>query len=345
VLPADGADPHEAKMSTLAPTITKRTSNFTPKLYRNEQSQRHVRVNYNFEGKRTGRTYEIARNIHIMDKYQSMKPLIKRQERIKKKQWQRICASGDPYTLVSARETFIVHTNDPVGENIFLHGEYDFDKLTLALQLLGRSSINVLVDVGANIGSICIPAITRKIAQKAVAIEPEAVNFSLLTANVSINNVVADITCHQIALGPEDNQLVRLELSTDNFGDHRVTPTNGAHRERPSTHVSSMRLDSIVPHLNPHTDLIFMDVQGFEKFVLDGSTEAINARVPIVMEYFPEGIQEHCSLDNLLDVISPYSGYFDLNMPVPVFTPLEGLREFWDGLLAGPYEFGDIVLL
>jgi hypothetical protein len=32
-------------------------------------------------------------------------------------------------------------------------------------------------------------------------------------------------------------------------------------------------------------------------------------------------------------------------MPVPVFTPLEGLREFWDGLLAGPYEFGDIVLL
>ena len=106
-----------------------------------------------------------------------------------------------------------------------------------------------------------------------------------------------------------------------------------------------MRLDSLVPDLDPLRDLIFMDVQGFEKFVLDGSTAAINARVPIVMEYFPEGIMEHCSLDDLLNVISPYSGYFDLNMPVPVFTPLAGLREFWDGLLAGPYEFGDIVLL
>jgi hypothetical protein len=106
-----------------------------------------------------------------------------------------------------------------------------------------------------------------------------------------------------------------------------------------------MRLDTIVPNLNPRTDLIFMDVQGFEKFVLDGATSAIQSRVPIVMEYFPEGIQEHCSLDDLLQVISPYSGYFDLNMPTPVFTPLDGLREFWDGLLAGPYSFGDIVLL
>ena len=226
-----------------------------------------------------------------------------------------------------------------------MHGEYDFDKLTLALQLLGRTEIDLLVDVGANIGSICIPAIARNIARTAVAIEPETVNFSLLTANCEINDVTSRITCHQIAVGSEDHQSVRLELSTDNFGDHRVTPTIGDYRDRPSSEVSSMRLDTIVPNLNPRTDLIFMDVQGFEKFVLDGATSAIHSRVPIVMEYFPEGIQEHCSLDDLLQVISPYSGYFDLNMPTPVFTPLDGLREFWDGLLAGPYSFGDIVLL
>jgi FkbM family methyltransferase len=264
---------------------------------------------------------------------------------MKQKQWQRICASGEPYTLVRGQETYIVHANDPVSKNIFLHGEYDFDKLLLALQLLGRTNIETLIDVGANIGSICIPAIARNIAQTAIAIEPEPNNFSLLTANSEINNVTSRITCHQIAVGAEDDQSVRLELSTDNFGDHRVTPTRGDHRERPATEVASMRLDSIIPVLNPLTDLIFMDVQGFEKFVLDGATASIDARVPIVMEYFPEGIQEHCSLDDLLQVISPYSGYFDLNMPVPVFTPLEGLREFWDGLLAGPYTFGDIVLL
>jgi len=196
-----------------------------------------------------------------------------------------------------------------------LHGEYDFDKLILALRLLGRTEIGLLVDVGANIGSICIPAIARDIALTAVAIEPEALNFSLLTANCEINDVTSRITCHQVAVGAKDHHLVRLELSTDNFGDHRVTPTIGDHRDRPSSNVSSMRLDTIVPDLNPLTDLIFMDVQGFEKFVLDGATSAIQARIPIVMEYFPEGIQEHCSLDDLLQVISPYSGYFDLNMP------------------------------
>ncbi len=259
--------------------------------------------------------------------------------------WSQICASGEPFTFVAEREQFIVHTNDPVGENIFLYGEYDFQKLELALRLLGLSNIETLVDVGANIGSICIPAVARGFAEQSVAIEPEPTNFLMLTANIELNSLQHKVRLHQNAVGPVDNQSIRLELSSENFGDHRITPTVGTPRERDSTTVTSMTLDTLVPNLNPLTDLIFMDVQGFEKFVLDGATNAIQSRVPIVMEYFPEGIQEHCSLDDLLSVIQPYSGYYDLNLPVPVFTPLEGLRDFWHGLLRGPFPFGDILLL
>ena len=259
--------------------------------------------------------------------------------------WAQICASGEPFTFVAEREQFIVHTNDPVGESIFLYGEYDFQKLELALQLLGRKHVETLVDVGANVGSICIPAVARGFAGRSVAIEPEPTNFLMLTANIELNSLQHKIHAHQNAVGPVDNQSIRLELSSENFGDHRITPTVGAPRERDSTTVTSMTLDTLVPNLNPLTDLIFMDVQGFEKFVLDGAANAIQSRVPIVMEYFPEGIQEHCSLEDLLAVIAPYSGYYDLNLPVPVFTPLEGLRDFWYGLLRGPFPFGDILLL
>jgi FkbM family methyltransferase len=232
-----------------------------------------------------------------------------------------------------------------VGESIFLYGEYDFQKLALALQLLGREYVETLVDLGANVGSICIPAVSRGFATRSIAIEPEPTNFLMLTANIELNSLQYKIHAHQNAVGPVDNQSIRLELSSENFGDHRITPTVGAPRERDSTTVTSMTLDTLVPNLNPLTDLIFMDVQGFEKFVLDGATNAIQSRVPIVMEYFPEGIQEHCSLEDLLAVIAPYSGYYDLNLPVPVFTPLEGLRDFWHGLLRGPFPFGDILLL
>ena len=263
----------------------------------------------------------------------------------RKKLWAQICASGEPFTFAAEREQFIVHTNDPVGESIFLYGEYDFQKLELALQLLGRKHIETLVDVGANVGSICIPAVARGFAGRSVAIEPEPTNFSLLIANIELNSLQSKIQIHQCAVGPVDNQNIRLELSSDNFGDHRITPTAGTPREREATTVISMTLDTLVPNLNPSKDLIFMDVQGFEKFVLDGATSASQSRVPIVMEYFPEGIQEHCSLEDLLTAIAPYSGYFDLNLPVPVFTPLEGLRDFWHGLLRGPFPFGDILLL
>ena len=58
--------------------------------------------------------------------------------------WAQICASGEPFTFVAEREQFIVHTNDPVGESIFLYGEYDFQKLALALQLLGREYVETL---------------------------------------------------------------------------------------------------------------------------------------------------------------------------------------------------------
>lgn len=263
----------------------------------------------------------------------------------RKAMWGHICASGEPFTFVAEREQFIVHTNDPVGENIFLYGEYDFQKLELALQLLGRTRLETLVDVGANIGSICIPAAARGLTNHAIAIEPEPTNFLMLTANIELNSLQDKIRVHQNAVGPVDNQSIRLELSSENFGDHRITPTVGTPRERDSTTVTSMTLDTLVANLNPLTDLIFMDVQGFEKFVLDGATNAIQSRVPIVMEYFPEGIQEHCSLDDLLAVIAPYSGYYDLNLPVPVYTPLEGLRDFWHGLLRGPFPFGDILLM
>ena len=263
----------------------------------------------------------------------------------RKKLWAQICASGEPFTFVADREQFIVHTNDPVGESIFLYGEYDFQKLELALQLLGRKHVETLVDVGANVGSICIPAVARGFAGRSVAIEPEPTNFFMLTANIELNSLQNKIDRHQNAVGPVDNQNIRLELSSENFGDHRITPTVGTPRERDATTVISMTLDTLVPNLNPSTDLIFMDVQGFEKFVLDGAKSAIQSRVPIVMEYFPEGIQEHCSLEDLLATIAPYSGYYDLNLPVPVFTPLEGLRDFWHGLLRGPFPFGDILLL
>ena len=258
--------------------------------------------------------------------------------------WAKICESGEKFALVSGAENYLVHTNDPIGKDIYLFGEYDFRKFELALQLLGRSKVDVLVDIGANIGSICLPAVKRGLANNAIAIEPEPTNFAMLQANLAMNNVSHRVKSFQMALGPSDDQELILDLSMDNFGDHRIAPTVGEPRKRNQISIRSSRFDTVIGELNPETDLIYIDVQGFEKFVIDGAIQSTQKRVPMVLEFWPNGISEHCQMTEFLDCLSSYSAYVDLNSPVPTALPLELLSDFWDGLMRGPVDFGDILV-
>jgi FkbM family methyltransferase len=258
--------------------------------------------------------------------------------------WDRLCLSGEKFALVSGTEKYLVHTNDPIGRELFLHGEYDFRKFELALRLLHRESIQTLVDVGANVGSICIPAVKRGFVEKAIAIEPEPTNFAMLQANLAMNNLIHQIRAFQMALGSEDDQVLLLDLSEDNFGDHRIAPTIGKLRSRQQIQISSSRFDTIVGELNPDTDLIYVDVQGFEKFVIDGAPLATRNKVPMVLEFWPNGLSEHCTMAEFIGCLSDYSTYIDLNSPSPEPTTLKLLSEFWDGLMRGPVDFGDILV-
>lgn len=81
------------------------------------------------------------------------------------------------FMIAQGKETYVVVTGDmAVGYPLFMQGESDFSKFVDAFSLLrdakGRNC-DVLWDIGANIGSICIPALTRNFVKKAVAFEPE----------------------------------------------------------------------------------------------------------------------------------------------------------------------------
>jgi len=262
----------------------------------------------------------------------------------REQEWSQICKSGERFAYVSASEKYLVYTNDPIGKDLFIHGEYDFRKFELALQLLHRKSIQTLVDVGANIGSICIPAVKRGFANNAIAIEPEPTNFAMLHANLAMNDVMDRVKTFQMALGSTDDQTLLLDLSSENFGDHRIAPTIGATRTRPQVPVKSSRFDTVVGELNPKTDLVYIDVQGFEKFVIGGAPLATQNKVPMVLEFWPDGLSEHCTMEEFINCLSDYSLYIDLNSPNPEPQGLEMLVHFWDGLMRGPFDFGDILV-
>ena len=89
-----------------------------------------------------------------------------------------------PYLVTGYPESFVVESKDRgTGRMLFLTGEQDFWKLKVVLSILNNEGLAQpihMIDVGANIGTIVIPALRRELFKSATAIEPHPGNLRLL---------------------------------------------------------------------------------------------------------------------------------------------------------------------
>ena len=121
-------------------------------------------------------------------------------------------------------ERFLIFTNDNIiSKEMFVSEEFDLKKLEKTLNVLNtKNKISKLYDIGANIGVICIPALTRNYVKKALAVEPEKNNFDLLKMNIALNNLEKKIDLFNFALSDKDDHFIEMELAPENSGDHRI---------------------------------------------------------------------------------------------------------------------------
>lgn len=171
-------------------------------------------------------------------------------------------------------------------------GRFDFDKVERAFAALGEEAHDrLLVDIGANIGSICIPLVREGRVRDAIAVEPEPLNHRLLAMNVLFNNLEERIATVRAALGQSDGAELVLALSKDNLGDHRIVGADPqATSGRDTVAVPGMRLDTLLAPHRQRRLLLWIDVQGFEGAVLAGGPGTLARRPPIVMEFWPEAL-------------------------------------------------------
>ena len=184
-----------------------------------------------------------------------------------------------PYLVTGYPEHFVVSTADKViGRELFLHGEFDFSKLQTALAIIEREGLprpQHLIDVGANIGTIVIPALVRGLMQTATAIEPHPTNLRLLRANLALNGLSERVRVLAQAVGAESNASLFLTESSTNSGNHSIGRTG--------LPVASTRLDDVDWQ---HDDaLLWMDIEGYEGHALRGASNLLAAGIPIVCEY------------------------------------------------------------
>jgi len=216
-------------------------------------------------------------------------------------------------------------TDNCVGKHIFFQGEYDIDKVKNITSFLTDNGYvdadepGTILNVGANIGLMTTALKLYSVYDKVVAFEPVPSNYELLEINIKQNDMDKDVVCVNLALSSEDG-MIDMELSDENYGDHRVrrTNSNGAYGEskRKVVQVKMSRLDTFINSYQKDIKigLIFMDIQGHEYDFFIGAKDVIlRFEIPTVTEFWPYGLaRAKIKRDDYYELISSmYTHYYD----------------------------------
>lgn len=152
-------------------------------------------------------------------------------------------------------------------------------------------NFNVVVQAGGNQGMY--PRLLSDMFKTVYTFEPSHMNFYQLVYNcIDKKNIIM----MNAALGNEHKMIEMNGLSDTNTGTHRVSYTDNA--IVPQFKVDDLNLQNC--------DLLMLDVEGHEKYVIEGALNTIEKFKPVI---FAE------NGGPLIDIISPY-GYSSTDQSV-----------------------------
>jgi FkbM family methyltransferase len=212
------------------------------------------------------------------------------------------------------------------------HGARD---LRFLRQLL-RSG-DIIFDVGANVGSHAIPlAKSLGSATQVHAFEPHPRIFGYLKANAALNRL-DNLHLYNLALGHQEGEVCFTDLHTDDLNRVLAHPSP----ETRTLRVAAKRLDSLECAQQPLT-LLKIDVEGYERFVLEGAEQTLQRTDFLFIEANAENTAEYgYSVQQLADYLRARGWrLYRLSdegqlQPLPA-TPIVTDWENWVGTRAAP---------
>lgn len=167
-------------------------------------------------------------------------------------------------------------------------GAYEPESLKLALRLMGEEP-GLFVDVGANFGLFTCAIATIPEA-RILSLEPDADNCRMLRRNVAKNSF-GNVTIRQIAAGAKAGLVQLVRRRAGNSGTVAVRQAEDSHAPQGEWIKVQPLKDILAEHEGPGRApiLVKIDVEGFERQVLDGIDLSGAARPRhIIFEYVPE---------------------------------------------------------
>ena len=144
----------------------------------------------------------------------------------------------------------------------------DFEPQTVALLDTLFSSESVVLDVGANIG--CTSILFGQRARRVIAFEPSPTTFRYLQRNIG-GAELRNVELHNFALGATEGAS-QLTFAASNRSGGFVSDKTRTSAGHVTESIAIRRLDDIAGNLALDAlDLIKLDVEGFERSVLEGA--------------------------------------------------------------------------
>lgn len=171
--------------------------------------------------------------------------------------------------------------------------------IDLAMKYAGRKKL--VIQAGARIG--IWPAILSEHYERVIAFEPETRNFECALLNLS--GSYPRVKVHRAALGREVGT-AWVEFSDDTSGSHQIVEGKSEYTEP----CEVVTIDS----LNESPDAIFLDIEGFELYALQGAVETLTRCHPLlVLEVNDARLRYGIAKDQLTKWLEKEFGYHHID--------------------------------
>ena len=187
---------------------------------------------------------------------------------------------SNKYNLYSNKYFFIVFGKDKfISRETYINGPHDYYLFKKA-RLLLRKRIKYLIDIGANIGTFCIPAVKDGFIKKCAAIEPVEKIYKILNTYILLNEVDKKIETYDCVISDNLHENLTLSQNKNNFGDNRFRVIKNK-----KNNYKIIRLNNFIKKFDLTKLLIKIDVQGFEDKVLISGNKFLLKKVPLIVEF------------------------------------------------------------
>jgi FkbM family methyltransferase len=192
--------------------------------------------------------------------------------------------------------SMMVNINDHIGYYSFIN-RVPFEMAVYEIgQKLELREGDIVLDIGANIGSASVP-ICASTGAELIAIEASKENTILLAQNILDNNIKSQI--HIFALTNSTLEpYIEFYVQRGNTGTNSIFQgwNPGLTQQKHVEFVPTMTLDKICANSSVDLDkikVVKMDVEGAEELVLLGASDFLKSNTaPIILEYRRDAAQK-----------------------------------------------------